>query len=425
MPLHDAGRAHVERALEDAEATNADAADSNPHRRGRIYWSTTDADPTSTEGWIDVGTTTDDGITFGFDGDPALSAVTLRNGDTLTVTHHVEQSDDPVTVTLRAGPPARVDHFIRDMLDRYAGESPGWWLPPQLAGVLNLPGQQHPAPTPEPRTGVRGGAATGQTPGQSGTGGVVDDIDAATEGRCACGCGATIGDDSPSAYYATQDCQRRYLSARATNAQEVYSQEDAASVLVGMDHVPVPLGDGQPDPYGFGALRETMVGVADAVPVLRAQMSAALLGNYRRHFDARPAVRWMDTADGILEVLRYRRFCPHCNARRVPDMYQEDGPEFANFGRRRSRPMRHERQRCSSCRHTWPGPPYLASFDTDIRTDPIRYALRLQRGRWATEAFVSRDFMAALDAPRDYADGAWERLERELWQEQHGGRRAR
>lgn len=39
---------------------------------------------------------------------------------------------------------------------------------------------------------------------------ITDQITAAIEGRCACGCGAEITDASPSAYYATERCQARW-----------------------------------------------------------------------------------------------------------------------------------------------------------------------------------------------------------------------
>lgn len=513
MSLHDAGRAYIDRALEDAENTEADAADSNSYRRGRLHWDTADEDPNSAEGWIDLGTVTDDGITFGFDGaNVDLGPVTLRNGDTLTVTHRAFEAGDPITVTLHAGQPPEVDtaQFVGDVLGRYAGESPGWWLPPRIALTLNTDtpvsqqvtygeasqradqayaqerldrlerwrlGGPPPFPgQPAPATPVRG-----QTPGQAATGGVVDDIDAATEGRCACGCGLAVGDDSPSAYYATDHCQRRYLSARATNAQDVYDRADAALVPVGADHVPVPL-DGRPAvpdfASAFDGLRRYAAGfremlehghirfpppagpIADTQPDVftcpdcgrrsthpedirqgycrachdwtgnrpagtppRTFATGGLLGNHL-HFDARTAGRWLDTTEGTVEVIRYRRFCPHCNARRAPEMYREDQHAVAHFGRPDRRDIGGaERQRCSSCRHTWPGPPYLASFDAE--TDPGRYELWLRRGRWKTRAYVDRAFLADQGDPRACVDEAWERLERELWENQRAGRRRR
>jgi hypothetical protein len=51
--------------------------------------------------------------------------------------------------------------------------------------------------------------------------GPVNDIDAAIEGRCACGCGTTITDDSPSAYFATAECQRQWNLRNVDRPEEV------------------------------------------------------------------------------------------------------------------------------------------------------------------------------------------------------------
>jgi hypothetical protein len=57
---------------------------------------------------------------------------------------------------------------------------------------------------------------------------LLDRIDAATEGRCACGCGRLLPADGPSAYWAGPDCQRRWNEARADRPDEVYERPDAA-----------------------------------------------------------------------------------------------------------------------------------------------------------------------------------------------------
>jgi hypothetical protein len=45
------------------------------------------------------------------------------------------------------------------------------------------------------------------------TGDVVTRIDAAVEGRCACGCGAVLDRDGPSAWFASEACQWRWQGA--------------------------------------------------------------------------------------------------------------------------------------------------------------------------------------------------------------------
>lgn len=54
----------------------------------------------------------------------------------------------------------------------------------------------------------------------------LDAIDATLAGLCACGCGRSL-EHSPSAWYATEGCQRRHLSSQATDADEVYRRPDA------------------------------------------------------------------------------------------------------------------------------------------------------------------------------------------------------
>jgi hypothetical protein len=71
--------------------------------------------------------------------------------------------------------------------------------------------------------------------------GILDRIDQAVDELCACGCRTPITDASPSAWYATADCQSRYLGSRfATDPHDVYRRPDAALVPL-VDSRPVPL----------------------------------------------------------------------------------------------------------------------------------------------------------------------------------------
>jgi hypothetical protein len=64
--------------------------------------------------------------------------------------------------------------------------------------------------------------------GPGGPGDVVDRIDAAVDGKCACGCGDTLRPDGPSAYFATQDCQRYWQGQHhAHDPDDVYERPDA------------------------------------------------------------------------------------------------------------------------------------------------------------------------------------------------------
>lgn len=56
---------------------------------------------------------------------------------------------------------------------------------------------------------------------------ILDLIDNATQSLCACGCGIQLHPDGPSAWFASQDCQRRWGDSHATNPGDVYDRDDA------------------------------------------------------------------------------------------------------------------------------------------------------------------------------------------------------
>lgn len=51
-------------------------------------------------------------------------------------------------------------------------------------------------------------------------------IDAATEQRCACGCGQPLPAGGLSAWFASQDCQHQWHQRNATDPHEVYDRDD-------------------------------------------------------------------------------------------------------------------------------------------------------------------------------------------------------
>lgn len=53
--------------------------------------------------------------------------------------------------------------------------------------------------------------------------GILSHIDDTLAERCACGCGRSLT-DSPSAWYATERCQQRYLSRQAIDPDDVYQR---------------------------------------------------------------------------------------------------------------------------------------------------------------------------------------------------------
>lgn len=62
-------------------------------------------------------------------------------------------------------------------------------------------------------------------------GDVLDAVD--DEGRlcCACGCRRVITDRSPSAYYASPECQQKWMQRQASNPQQVYQRPDAHETI--------------------------------------------------------------------------------------------------------------------------------------------------------------------------------------------------
>src|SRR5690242_7859634 len=55
---------------------------------------------------------------------------------------------------------------------------------------------------------------------------ILSAIDAATESLCACGCGVPLEPAGPSAWFATQDCQRRWGDGRTTSPHSIYARPE-------------------------------------------------------------------------------------------------------------------------------------------------------------------------------------------------------
>lgn len=124
----------------------------------------------------------------------------------------------------------------------------------------------------------------------------VTEVAANTVDLCACGCRIAVGPDSPSPFYATSGCQRRWHGQQATDPADVYHRRDAAQVYVGMDGQQVPLQE------------------AD--------------GNiYTPPDDLNPLeTRWrrlVEAAHDNPHQAAYRRLCPSCQELVVPDVYED------------------------------------------------------------------------------------------------------
>lgn len=70
---------------------------------------------------------------------------------------------------------------------------------------------------------------------------ILDLIDNATEHRCACGCNTQLPEDGPSAWFASQDCQRRWNESHATDPADVYNRPDGGD---GWSRDAMVVGDG-------------------------------------------------------------------------------------------------------------------------------------------------------------------------------------
>jgi hypothetical protein len=187
---------------------------------------------------------------------------------------------------------------------------------------------------------------------------VVADVDAATEGRCACGCGHPITDSSPSAYYAGAGCQQRWMGQHAHNPTEVYRRRDAA------DFPPVDSGvQTLNDPTDTGWANIGWVDVGEA--------SAA--ASYGRAPVPHPAAdRVLLYGPGFMPPrLAYRRHCDACGHYMEPRIYQagDDYAEaFASAG-----PQLHVTpmfdQECSRCGAAMLGMVHVPELHRTVGTD--------------------------------------------------------
>lgn len=70
---------------------------------------------------------------------------------------------------------------------------------------------------------------------------ILDLIDNATEHRCACGCNTQLAPDGPSAWFASQECQRRWNESHATDPADIYNRPDGGD---GWSRDAMVVGDG-------------------------------------------------------------------------------------------------------------------------------------------------------------------------------------
>jgi hypothetical protein len=265
---------------------------------------------------------------------------------------------------------------------------------------------------------------------------VLADVDAAAEGRCACGCGRAITARSPSAYYATAGCQHTWMARHVDNPHDVYDRPDAA--VVGYDdggHIPLsghirPTGGyppGYPAPYiamHAGHVHLDLRADPDPAPGPAPGPGRA----------PRWASRWISELcrlrDGqvygpgyVPAELAYHRDCPACDTRMIPNLYEDDEEDITLFGEPSQvvMPRRNLRQECSRCQASLAGPLFIPAVtpdpvDYDTGTDGTGWTLHLSNHHSRVATTLTR---AALDAHspdrrRAIVDNMWASMERDL-----------
>lgn len=265
-------------------------------------------------------------------------------------------------------------------------------------------------------------------------GGVLDTV--ADDGSllCACGCGVQITDASPSAYYASQDCQHQALQANATDPDEVYEGEDA-DTLLGYEAISSNLVHGRMDRSRFAMLTGTIApSVVDVSPALDwlAGFTPPLTGQLRERAVIvaadrdRVEVHIPPGPHHAFSLLDYTRHCSTCGADREP--WTVAGPvdrgapiiaSVLNPPRPPSQPGGPRiRQQCGECRTPLPGRVYFGSVGGEFapRT-AVRFELSDGRST-ASRDYDMSEFVLSTTGVSVQAvtrgQTAWRRLEQHL-----------
>lgn len=166
--------------------------------------------------------------------------------------------------------------------------------PGQLAGLAEQPagraGSPYPRPTPD----------------------ILDTVADDGRLRCACGCRVVITNDSPSAYYASQECQSRYLESQATEPGEVYSGVDAHISLMLEQR---PEFEGRHERPEQRRVPSSEIDRCPAVGWL-GELSARVAERavIQPFGDGQVAVSLPPPSPHRYSMLDYRRLCPRCAA---------------------------------------------------------------------------------------------------------------
>lgn len=217
--------------------------------------------------------------------------------------------------------------------------------------------------------------------------GIVEQIDAAVEQLCACGCRRRLDPDGPSAYFHSPSCQRRWNERLTDDPDDVYRRADAALVHVGRDSTRVPLRAPRPEQS------------ADRVEYARRRLAEM------QHADGqgrRPQVGPIELAEcPDLHGVGYRRPCGRCSRWAIPRVFQltEEGPLV----------LRHE---CRGCGTELPGRVYVADMRQEGRWLWLVLGDELSRAKRR----VSVRALERADDRTRFVHGEWARLETRLKQ---------
>jgi hypothetical protein len=254
---------------------------------------------------------------------------------------------------------------------------------------------------------------------------VLDDVDAAADGACACGCGTPITDSSPSAYYASAECQQIWMTRHADNPQEVYRRSDAAEyprLDSGVQTLTEP--DTEPDTetdVDQAAPRRWRRTESRTVPCTvhgdRGDHDGGHGGHIHVFFTDPPATRRLVYGPGRFdEVLAYRCTCPNCDVFMEPRIYHVDSPGLRMFDLDyHSYSGMLLQQECSACDAAMLGvihfPVVLPSEDLDGQVLELHTAYGRVRST-VTNLALAR--MGGDERRRAYIAETWASMERDL-----------
>jgi hypothetical protein len=243
---------------------------------------------------------------------------------------------------------------------------------------------------------------------------ILDTIDAAVQELCACGCRQPLTPDGPSAFYASPECQRRFMEAQTTDPHDVYRRDDAAP-YVGVDSAVWPLtetptehpetsGDA-PDNYRI-TWSPGLVRLAEAAGNTRIDTSAPR--SLEEFLDrAHPRTPWLcPDPSGV----GFRRRCEQCAAVVVPSVQDCLTPTLGP-----EQPRWQQVMVCPTCGRHLPGPAVYADVQYGTPGRSV-LTLHLSDGRGRCRRTVHLDRLARLSDPGRAVALLWTDMESELEQ---------